>query len=147
MNKDLRRIFTAQLYFLNEFNSISQETPNSNSDDNNNETVAYLKKKSNEQPSIWKLIFEIVLNIIYLVIYYYSVFSDAYLCFCYFKNNETDNFLLTSLWFFLPSVILICGDIKAYYTKYFLKQNKLKFFYKSISIPLIYITKLNILYA
>lgn len=147
MNKELRRIFTSQLYFLNEFNSILKENDSIESDKTEFvDTIAYLTKNSNTKPKLYKLICGCILNLVLVIIYYYCVISDLYLCYCYLINSEFLNLTLTCLWFFLPSVILTCGEIKTFYTKYF-KTNKLKFTYKSLFACFIYAFKLNIFYA
>ena len=147
-NQDLRIVFTAPLLFLNEFNTISQTT-NDQSEDITNEydvLIEYLSIKSNNKPSFIKYFGTISFNIILLIVFYYCALSDLYLCYEYLIiNKEIGNFLLTLLWFILPQIIIIIGDIKAIYTKFYLNNQKLKFFYTSISMFFVYLFKLNVL--
>lgn len=147
-NQDLRLVFTAPLLFLNEFNTISQTT-NDQSEDITNEyddLIEYLSIKSNNKPSFIKYFGTISFNIILLIVFYYCALSDLYLCYEYLIiNKEIGNCLLTLLWFILPQIIIIIGDIKAIYTKFYLNNQKLKFFCTSISMFFVYLFKLNVL--
>jgi hypothetical protein len=147
-DKDLRIVFTAPLLFLNEFNTISQ-AENDQSEDRTNEyddLIEYLSIKSNNKPSFIKYFGIISFNIILLIVFYYCVLSDLYLCYEYLIiNKEISNFLLTLLWFILPQIIIIIGDIKAIYTKFYLNNKRVKFFCRSIVMIFVYMLKLNIL--
>jgi len=142
-DKDLRLVFTAPLLFLNEFNKISKQEEDSHDYD---ELIEYLTIKSNKKPSLIKFLGTISFNIILLIIFYYCALSDLYLCYEYLIiNKEIGNCLLTLLWFLLPQVIIIIGDIKAIYTRFYLNNQKLTFIYRSILMFFIYIFKLNVL--
>ena len=148
MSKDLRRIFTAPLYFLNQFNAIQEinSTEDSNEETQYKELIAYLNKESNKQPSLIKLILTILLQLVLSVIYYYTALSDIYLCYCFYKKLEIANLLLTIFWFFLPQLILMTGDLKALYVKFYCnKKERLKFFYKSFLMLIVFLFKLNVL--
>jgi len=113
-----------------------------------NDLISYLNKESINKPSVFELISTIFLQLILTIVYYYTAFSDLYLCFCFYKNSETVNFLLTSLWFFLPQLILITGELKVFYMEIYLqKREKINFFYKSTIMFIVSLFKLNVFYG
>jgi len=147
---DLRRIFTASLYFLSQFSAIQEikTTDDSNEETKYNELVTYLNKESSKKPSLFKLILTIALQLILTVIYYCTALSDFYLCYCFYKKSEIANLLLTCLWIWLPQIIFATGDLKALYIKFYCnKKEKLKFFYKSGLMFIVCLFKLNVSYG
>ena len=143
INAKLRRIFKAPLYFSTQFNAISSKSDSKDTMEYY-DLISYLNEESNKKPSLLKLISTIFLQLILIVIYYYTVVSDLYLCFCFYKNSETTNLVLTSLWFFLPQLILAIGDFKAMYSR---KKTKVRFFYKIGLLLIISLFKLNVFYG
>ena len=147
INAKLSRIFKAPLYFSNQFNAISSKSDSKDTMEYY-DLISCLNEESSKKPSLLKLLSTIILQLILIVIYYYTAVSDLYLCFCFYKNSETTNLVLTSLWFFLPQLILAIGDFKAMYIEYYSrKKKKIRFFYKIGLLLIVSLFKLNVFYG
>lgn len=87
----------------------------------------YFNNISIKKPSIVKLLFSIIWQLLNIIIFYATFVFHLYLLYCYINDGDVINLSLTILWLFLPTSIVLFNGVLSNFRDFIVNGEKFEF--------------------